>query len=250
MPIILKQRTLRLGALFLLSIFSQGSLSFASNSGSMDYVRISAINGVFSQVHAKSILVHPGDLVRLSADTFEHDHYAVQNEFADDFVWMEVNSKDYCNLVQGTRGNARCPASSNFQATEDGVLYRVPVDMSASLKIVVANENRVASDSLILRNAASLNESRSSEFLSDTNIEQVPPTASMPTAALRADLIACPPAVPPAPCPVSASSPCPIAPIVPPKPTPVPPGTSPATPAPVPSPTPVPNPRCPIPGPV
>ncbi len=187
------------------------------------YVRISAINNIFNPDHPSQIEVHPGDRVRLTADIFDESHYAAQSDSADDFLWIEEQSGDRCDLSGS--GGRRCPHKSHFEATDDGVIFNVPFNMKKSVIITVIAKNagvvelreNERSDSLILRNAE--------DFQQLTTIPLV-----------------CPPAPAPTPCPVSEFAPCPVRPQPSPPPTP--------NPDPLPTPSPVAPEPCPIPGPV
>ena len=106
-----------------------------------DAVRINTINGDAQSTHPREIDVRPDDVVSLSADRFL---VAQGNQPAglpeSSFTWNTNLPDDQCDPGR----DENCLTHSNFQTSDQGVNYYVPVDMPerAELKVRLAGTRR------------------------------------------------------------------------------------------------------------
>ncbi len=122
-------------------------------------VKIASVNDVLDPNHAREIIVHPGDMIRLSADHFDPSRgYSPTRSYAEDFIWSASDfNADVCDIAN----RSNCFGKTNFQATNYGVIFYVPYTMGATISITVTSHNPRAidaagnpvGDSVVLRNA-------------------------------------------------------------------------------------------------
>jgi hypothetical protein len=122
-------------------------------------VKIASINDVLDPNHAKEIVVHPGDMIRLSADHFDQTRgFSPTRSYAEDFIWAATDfNGDTCDIAN----RSNCFGKTNFQATNYGVIFYVPYSMGETISISVTSHNPravegsggPAGDAIILRNA-------------------------------------------------------------------------------------------------
>jgi hypothetical protein len=141
-------------------------------------VKISMVNDLqdTNRQDIKEVFVRPGDSVRLSADLFDQSGRALRTNI-EDFVWAN-GLNDICDLQAARESQTDCSKTSNFQVTNDGVIFHVPQNVGDSLVLTVRSHSQ-GNDSFDFIMVRNISVEPYSEGM--TIMQVVPPTPGAPT---------------------------------------------------------------------